>query len=346
MSIWEPIFNKLSESKTSLVYFAIGSALGYHQQITEANNQQYPCFLDKFAGSKVVILIDPELEYPLKVESYFSDKGQPLITNKTLEFGCSNDLPESKHDCNNVNKSPYVYRHLSNSEIDIYALNISFNFQHYQWTTLTEAQQIDHDIALMINMLSICLGKVKKTKVILQDYTGRDVNHFYVSLFNTFDKKELLANVLFDVTQKDGGCFIDLKPSMAQTDSDGNFTQERYSKLSEHVRSPFYDQILRTRIDVLNYPLSYHYFKLSESPLYDFDNPERLDIWFAIYNMRWESSNKDPEYRKNKFGQLIKVMIDDIVESRQCETELKEYLVQNVCNRSTFINTLSILKFE
>ena len=43
------------------------------------NNQQFPCFLNKTKGNKVVILIDPILEMPLKTEQLFQEMGDPLI---------------------------------------------------------------------------------------------------------------------------------------------------------------------------------------------------------------------------------------------------------------------------
>ena len=48
-------------------------------QLTSMNNQQFPCFLNKTKGNKVVILIDPILEMPLKTEQLFQEMGDPLI---------------------------------------------------------------------------------------------------------------------------------------------------------------------------------------------------------------------------------------------------------------------------
>lgn len=343
MFYWNYVIDKISEPNTKLVYIAIGSGMGHYTQITESNNQQYPCFLDKFDGRKVVILIDPDLESPLKVESYFENLNNQL---RLVRAVTNPDEDDEKHSNDNRPKPPHIFRQFTNSNIDLFAINTSYDYQFYDRTTPYERTKIDGDIAKMIDMIFICLGKVNKTKMIVQDYTGRDINHFYISMFKFFNKKEILNNVLFDVTQNDGGCFFDIKPSMAQVDSENNFIQERYSKLTQYTRSPFYDQILKTRIDILNYPISYYYFKLSESPVFGVNNLDRLNLWFAIYEIEWDSENKNPDYLKTKFLELSRVMIEDIVDSRSCGADVKKYLSDNITNRSVFINTLSILKFD
>jgi hypothetical protein len=61
------------------VYLGIGAAMDSCNQLTSMNNQQFPCFLNKIKGNKVVILIDPILETPLKTEQLFQEMGDPLI---------------------------------------------------------------------------------------------------------------------------------------------------------------------------------------------------------------------------------------------------------------------------
>ena len=61
------------------MYLGIGAAMDSCNQLTSMNNQQFPCFLNKIKGNKVVILIDPILEMPLKTEQLFQEMGDPLI---------------------------------------------------------------------------------------------------------------------------------------------------------------------------------------------------------------------------------------------------------------------------
>jgi hypothetical protein len=339
MSIWEPIINKLAQPNITVAYMAIGAGMGYYQQITDSNNQQYPCFLNKFDGNKVVILIDPHLEFPLKVESHFQSLNDELRTIQTIEY------PKSEKN-EFENKSPYIFRHLSNSSVDVFALNTSFDYQLYEGITDEQKFKTDGDIALMMNLISICLGKVKRTKLIVQDYTGGDISEFYVSLFNIFGKQEMLNDVLFDVTQKDGGCFIQIKPSLAQVDSDNNFIHEKFSKLTSFTESELYIPILKIRIDVLIFHILHNLHKLKESSGFKIEKPERFNLWFSIYDVEWDSDNKNPEYLKNKLEQLTKIMVEDIVDSKNRKSELKTHLINNISNKSVFINTIVPLKLS
>ena len=74
MYIWHKILTTVAKASCKLVYFGIGSEMNDCHKITELNNSQYPCYLNKFEGNKVIILFDSQLETPLKIEKYFEDK--------------------------------------------------------------------------------------------------------------------------------------------------------------------------------------------------------------------------------------------------------------------------------
>ena len=48
MSVWDNIFNNINDQTINFVGLFVGCAMGYYNEITEENNQQYPCFLNNF----------------------------------------------------------------------------------------------------------------------------------------------------------------------------------------------------------------------------------------------------------------------------------------------------------
>ena len=149
--IWDKISNTASNPTTSLVYLGIGSSMESYREITTTNNQQYPCFLDKFEGNKVIVLFDTYLETPLKIEEYFGGKGDPLDMVDSL-FGVNNS---------------FCYREFTNhsSTVKVFAVNDYFNFEHTNYLDGEEKKRyndsVDMTLTNMINLIGICLGKHK-----------------------------------------------------------------------------------------------------------------------------------------------------------------------------------------
>jgi len=339
MLFWEPVLNKLLESEISLVYIGIGSGMGYYKELTNKNNQQYPCFLEKFTGEKVIILIDPHLEYPLKIESKLSDLN-------ILEMISYPEVDEySKNEFNETGKPPFIMRHLreSSKKLNIFALNYSL---YYENSDEINIERRKSDMEKIISIVEICLRKIKKIKLIVQDYTGRNINDVYIKLFKYFDKMDLLNNILFDVSQGEGGCYIELNEKMASTDIMGNFNQEKYSKLKVIKESLNYEKQLKYRIDNLIYPLSWEYLKLKSEPYKISLNKNELVKWFLIYDINWDNLIIEPEYLIIKLEELINSLLDDIIESKSYDKEIKNYLLKNINKREEFISTLSILKIN
>jgi hypothetical protein len=330
---WEPIFIEASEANTKLVYLGIGSAQDHYANNSNINqrmddtNQQYPPFLKKFEGKKIVILLDPYLEEHLAVEKYMD----------------AHDMVYEKIDVDNV-------RILRNEEIVVYAIKECFNYTTNLWGTPEEIEQSrvksDWNVSNLINLISICLEKRTRTKIILQDFTGRNTTQFYSSLFNIFDKTTLLNDVMFDVTQKDGGCFIEMNENQASVDHDGNFIQEKYMELVKITDSPLFKAILKERIQQVVYPLSHNFVSLIKNPSHEIVYKEKLLSLAHTYNIEINELNTNPEYMIQKHEQLIHKVLEDIVSSRNIDASAVGDLIGTIEQRSTFINSLSVFNFD
>jgi len=85
-----------------------------------------------------------------------------------------------------------------------------------------------NDDVVFIHNLCVLAIRYPETKMIFQDYSGRNIEPLYpIEQFGT----TLQENVLFDVTYGDGGCFIDFSKINILRDTNGNFFQPKYTSL-------------------------------------------------------------------------------------------------------------------
>jgi len=357
MNHWQRIFDYISLPTTNIIYIGVGSSMGNYQEITTKNNQQYPCFLNKFAGKHLVILIDPYMETNLKLLNYFEELNDPLILQNQINI------------TNTTN--PYI-REYTNDKGLFFIINDCFYSDVNQYMEQNEIEQANHHIAIMHQIISIALGKISPSKIIFQNYSGYDTTGYYLSLFDVFNHNQLLSNVCFDVTQHNGGCFIDFDPNMITLDKNINFIQEKYELLVNFPDSQYYLKNLKTRIDLLSYPLVWNYINLKKS--IDFERVSnsndshylfnrvsnsndshylfnrvlvhKIKFLAIIYKIEYDLSNNNYNYILNCYYNIIYCVITDIVRSRRIPDEIIECLITNLENRFEFTNLMSILKFE
>ena len=77
---------------------------------------------------------------------------------------------------------------------------------------------------------TLCRNTVaRQAKMIVQDYTGRDIQDMYPAHIHP----DITKSVLYDVTYQDGGCFIDFDAIHILRDTDGDFLQPSFSTLRD-----------------------------------------------------------------------------------------------------------------
>lgn len=335
-SYWNYIFNYIGQADS--IYFAVGCAMpqyrfsddvksSYMFDVTEKNNQQYPCFMNKFVGKKLVILLDNELEFTkndfkdedndgdranaevdrdLVIQQYFKIIEQPLeiiVKTKTL-------------------------RVLGNINTIVIAAKASFYYEEADYMSKTEIKYFRENFTTFNTMINQCVDTRKK--LIVQDYTGRNLTSVYLKFLDMYGRK-ILNNIIFDVTQNNGGCFIELKPSYAAMDKTGNFIQEKYLKLVDCVHLESYSQLYKSRLALFNYPLSWSIFKLREDENYSEFNFENLSLLFIIYECKYNHM-----FKQESLSTLIKKMLDDMLTSRGLDISLGDSIITNIMNRNEF----------
>jgi hypothetical protein len=327
---WSNIFDAAAQGSISVVYIGIGSAMGSYVELNSSNNQQSPCFLKKIPGRKVIILIDPVLEMPLRTEEWYQNIGNPLV------------LVDSETKGDKIYFREYQY-----DSVTIFAINDMFNFSHDNYNHDEESErynrQVDENISKIINLIEICLGKQRKTKLILQNYTGASTVNFYNSLLSIFDKEDLLSNVIFDVTGQDPGCFWEITDEYPILNDDGNFIQMNYLSLRMMKGTPHFKQNLVKRVNCLVYPVTSNFIILSKDPSFELAEMDKLVNMFSIYSVEFNDFNKYREYVLSKLMELIRIMLDDILSSSGSNLSI-DFFLELMFNRNEFINTMAKLK--
>ena len=327
---WSNIYDAAAQGSTAVVYLGIGSAMGSYNQVTPTNNQQSPCFLEKIPGNKVIILIDPVLEMPLKTEEWYQNMGNPLVLVDS----------ETKGD-------KIYFREYQNDSVTVFVINDMFNFSHNNYHHDKESEQynrqVDDNISKIVNLIEICFGKPRRTKLILQNYTGASTVHFYNSLLSIFDKEDLLLNVIFDVTGQDPGCFWEITDEYPLLNDEGNFIQMNYMSLQMMKGTPNFRQNLVKRIDCLVYPVTSNYVIMSKDPSFELAEMNRIANMCTIYSVEFNDFNKYREYVLSKLMELIRIMLTDILSTTGSDLSI-DFLLELMFNRNEFINTMAKLK--
>jgi hypothetical protein len=250
-----------------------------------------------------------------------------------------------------VNPEDSSQRVYYNDQMTIFAIKTHFEYIIYNSGSpekiIKEREMVDLCIANLINLIGICIDKQPKTKIILQDYTGRETTNLYISLLGFFDRDDMLNHVLFDVTQKDSGCFVELTETQAPIDANGNFIQEQYLELTKITQSPLFPTICKDRINKVIYPISLNYSRLISEPGYSIVNRDLTQYFALLYNIPFESSNNTPEYLIQFHERLIRSMICDILTVKQIDPLSIDGLIHllHMPSRSKFIDSMSSLNY-
>jgi hypothetical protein len=323
MSVWNNIYDNIKDTSIKLVCLFIGCSMDYYTELTEENNQQYPCFLNKINGKKLIILIDPYLESPLKIENYFIGKNNPLICINTI-----------------FNKDKISIRIFNNNETTVYALNESINYIKYKWID-NKCQPDTHKI---YNIIELCLNR--KIKFILQDFSGNDTTYFYTKLLKKYNRNDLLHYINLDVTQNEGGCRFLLNYDLIKIDENENFIQEKFLELSKIKNSNLYNICLNLRIDMFIYPIAYYYSQIIQGIELELDNLQLYKIGFIsiIYNIDFDEESRDLNYMVIQFQKLIEKILIDIINSKEIDISLYDYIMTNIHDRQLLYKTMRNLK--
>lgn len=310
-----------SITQNSIIYLSIGSGMnnyGWPDEIkqftiTPQNNQQYPFFLDIYGNkNKTIILIDELLENPLKIQEYYARNMLPLKQNIMIE-----------------EKNKIFFRHHMNNNTNVFALN-----------DMIEYTESDKYFSLVLHLIEMSLSM--NCKLILQDFTGRDTSNYFRKFLNIFGN-DMMENVTFDIFESDGECFANFNPDNIIIDSNGNFHQNKFKKLTNIDKN--IDKYIHERIKLISNEVSYHYLKLMVDCTYEIKYVNQFYYMFNIYNIEFDENNMNPQYILDKYKELIFNVVKDIVTVRHMEHAFAEHIMQQLVpdNRIQFINTLSIL---
>lgn len=326
--VFEKIKETIKETIPDIIYLGIGSALKWHpiETITSSNNQQHPPFLNKYKN-KVIILFDNELEEPLYLESKMElTKVLFTTTNSKIKF-----------------------RIFNNEDTIVFAIN--YNFYYSQSGVKHEDPDFLKIIGCEEQFLNwlIYYTLAYSSKLILNDYTGKNIDSNYVELLENYDKTSVLNNILYDVTQNDGGCIINFDKYPILYDNKDNFIQIKYLALSKikEISSEHLKIMGLKRISFITYELTRMLRilngEITEDPNVKFftDSVTKIMNYISIiYN-----SVKKTELSKENINEAIFQILLDVCTSFEINMDFINYLQTNDYKQNIVFDSLNPIKY-
>jgi hypothetical protein len=318
-TIYDIILSNLSSYQPQLIYFSVGSALGHWDKIKPNENQQYPFpILGKYKEKKkVIILMDQQLESPLKMES---DIKLHLVD----------------HDDN--------FRILTNEDTIVFAINHHYYFEENPYL---EKYEFERHFAFLMDLISFTLSN--NNKLIIQNFAGQCIQNSCVNMFNYFPKNKLIANVIFDVSNSDGNCGFDFDNFPIRYDEKDNFIQIKFHNLSliKKFDPKYFSQIVVKRIDSINYSLTRKLRVIRgelEMTQYENNNIQNIVKILSIIYPEIKIIKDSSDITEDTLMNIMKVLITDICQSLNVDKSIVTNLVDIKFTQKEVINSLSPLK--
>ena len=288
------IINEITIFKPDIIYLAVGCAMGNYSIINPNNNQQYPLFLEPFTNKKkLIILIDPQLETPLKLESQIN-----LIETDSVNY----------------------FRVLQTDNLIVFAIKKLFYFYHYDKNTLDK---------IFLNKI-ISYSIENKIKTFVQDYTGIYIKHAYLEYLE--DNSDIKKYVIFDVTQDYSGCFVDFSKVVIYYDSEDNFIQPYFLTLVEIKKLSFdtFKIHLNKRIDWVNFRI-FRQIRMINKEIKE-DIKDTIDVENILKNLKNIYDNITLEITINNLENTINIVVSDIITALKLDETLLTNIKTNMIN--------------
>jgi len=311
--IYDTILSNLSSYDPELIYFSVGSAMGYYNKINPNQNQQYPFpILNKYKGKKkVIILIDPSLETPLKMETYI--KLNLVVHEKNLRL-------------------------LVNDDTLVFAVNHYYYFDNH-----SNDPNFKLHSGFLIDVVNFTL--YNKSKLIIQNFSGPCIQKRCNEMFDYFPRRELIANVIFDVSNSDGNCGFDFDKHPVLYDEKDNFIQSKFEKLSiiKKLNPEYFSRLIINRINHMNYELTRKLRVIRgevDKTSYEDENIQSL---FKTLSLIYPEINST-KITEETLIHCMQVLLSDICDSLNIDKSIISKLIEAKFNQSEVINLLAPLK--
>lgn len=324
---YDIILSNLPYFEPDLIYFSVGCAVssqGFAGELSESvgggggsggrriklnpkTHQQYPGpIMTKYKGKKkCIILMDQFLEKDLEI----------------LNVLPSLELVQEESE----------FRMFSDKDTLVMAIKKPFYFSDCRGQ-----EQFPDDYSFLFSLICYTIDKDKK--LIVQNFSGSDIEKCYYDLFDILPKASLLKKVIFDVTDNQEVCRCDFSKYPIIYDDEDNFVQSKFETLIKlKVINP--ETYKKNRIQMLNdvkNPLCRKLRVLRGELEDDRYSSICLKKYELIYGVSSELSEKN-------IMNIIKVILQDIFSSLGLDSTLIELLEASGFEQNEVIKKLTNL---
>lgn len=294
-----------------MIYVSIGCALDWNKDPQQIQ-QQYPAILDTFPGQRVCILIDPSLEYPPK-----ATRSAPVSSSLPIPPPAYDTRPSTPIVKDGVVFFP-VYR--------------AFEFTHPQ------------DAEFLHTLCSLCVETNGATKLIVQDYTGRDIRPYYpTDIFGD----AIRPWILYNMTYRDSGCYVDFSTVHVLRDPAGNFVHPECLSLRQIRQiAPTGSRILRDEMKertdlVCNYLYRRYAVQAGYKEPADWCSPANVIIHLRRLTLAYGSPTN---LTQTNLKRVILACLQDVGDVMDKEVSAETVYTLLDANNYDFINLVSFLR--
>jgi hypothetical protein len=322
--ILEDIFT--SEPAYDTIYVGIGTSMKNYDEIKRENNQQFPPFIEDLHEEKrMIILFDKFLEENLAVQKYLGIP-KDMVDNR----GC--------------------YRIIQIDNITIYAINENYYFKNCDDSDDVAVADVDIDDSFLMSIIENRIAENRK--LIVQDYSGKNINLEYHRILHLFknDKLKLeryVNNIIFDITGNDGGCFVNFNKFKPIYDEENNFVNLSTQTMCniKNKFSEFPRRILSGRISLFK-DYIYRYYCILRGTKERLENETDETYYTLIQSIAYAYDYFPKEINIDNLKELILRFIFDIIQTINGDIKLmtffNEYLEDT--NSKNFYDNLIILR--
>jgi hypothetical protein len=222
----------------------------------------------------------------------------------------------------------------------IFAIN---SFYYFELPQYESKHQFQIDYPFLISLLGYTIEN--KKKMIVQNFSGTNIQNSYIKLLDVFHKDELFKHIIYDVSNSDGNCGFNFIQFPVRYDHNDNFVNIKFNNLvTLKTLDPNYFKIFCFEIiNTINYQLL-RKLRMIRGDLEPSNcHDEMLQLFIEKLKVIYPEIC-DSNLTEGNIIKIITVLLQDICESLQIPVKLIQDLSNNGFKQNEVVNSLSPLK--
>lgn len=336
---YDIILSNLPSFEPDLIYFSVGCAVNSPRGYINLNNEsgggggggQDSSESVRQSSGRITLNPNTHQQYPGPIMTKYEGKKKCIILmdyilEENLEI--LNVLPSLE-----LLEQDSAFRMFSNHDTLVIAIKKPFFFTECAGR---DGEQFPDDYSFLISLIAYTIHKDKK--LIVQNFSGHEIEKPYINLFDFFPKASLLKKVIFDVSNNQEVCQCDFSKYPVIYDDEDNFVQSKFDTLVKLKRSN--PKSYKYNLLLMMTDVKHHLCR----KLRVFRGEVEENHYSSVYLKRYELIyGVSSEVSEENIMKIIKVILQDIFNSLGLDSDPILLLEASGFKQNNVINTLASL---